>query len=202
MTKLIRMWLCNTCQWNPLSAAASELDVAKTCSTESRPACAKSLASLEVLLINPGTEQQGSFSPWNSKLAKVCGNSLNVNVRKPTKPLQPGQVPCFTRVRMLHDIGNPEYLSVFQKCCRDLKLQLVPYQARHSGPSIDRASGDLSQEDVPKRGGWLSRQSVARYEKAGRLKLSSEVQLTCVMAEKYIEEIILGQSYPVITIPG
>ena len=105
------------------------------------------------------------------------------------------------------DFSYAEYLSVFQKSCQDLKIELVPYQARHSGPSIDRASNARSQEEVRKRGGWVSRQSVARYEKAGRLaatwkKLPTEVQLCCVMAEKYIEEIILGQDYPVITIPG
>ena len=34
-----------------------------------------------------------------------------------------------------------EYLSVFHQSCADLKVNLVPYQARHSGPSIDRARG-------------------------------------------------------------
>lgn len=61
-------------------------------------------------------------------------------------------------------------------------MDAVPYQARHSGPSIDRAANSRTQEEVRKRGGWLARQSVARYEKAGRLaatwqKLPSAVQL-------------------------
>ena len=100
-----------------------------------------------------------------------------------------------------------EYLSVFHSCCQDLGLDVVPYQARHSGPSIDRAVGLRSQEEVRKRGGWVSRQSVARYEKAGRLaatwrKLDSSTQLACTLAEKYIAEIIRGQDFPEITIPG
>ena len=100
-----------------------------------------------------------------------------------------------------------EYLSVFHSCCQDLNVQLVPYQARHSGPSIDRALNSRSQEEVRKRGGWVGRQSMARYEKSGRLaatwrKLSSETQLCCTLAEKYLEEIMLGREYPVITAPG
>ena len=54
------------------------------------------------------------------------------------------------------------YLKVFRQACEDLKLQLVPYQARHSGPSIDRAKNARTQEEVRKRGNWASRQSVAR----------------------------------------
>ncbi|CAE7283511.1 nhaD [Symbiodinium necroappetens] len=74
------------------------------------------------------------------------------------------------------------YLKVFRQACEDLKLQLVPYQARHSGPSIDRAKNARTQEEVRKRGNWASRQSVARYEKAGRLaatwqKLDLDTQL-------------------------
>lgn len=62
-----------------------------------------------------------------------------------------------------------EYIAVFNACCQDLKLELVPYQARHSGPSIDRAAKTTDLDEVRKRGGWATRQSVARYEKAGRL---------------------------------
>lgn len=80
------------------------------------------------------------------------------------------------------NFNYPQYLSVFHQCCLELKVDAVPYQARHSGPSIDRAANSRTQEEVRKRGGWLARQSVARYEKAGRLaatwqKLPSAVQL-------------------------
>jgi len=39
---------------------------------------------------------------------------------------------------MVWTFNYAEYLSVFHLCCKDLKINLVPYQARHSGPSIDR----------------------------------------------------------------
>eukprot|EP00439_Symbiodinium_sp_Y106_P072996 s2660_g13.t1 len=100
-----------------------------------------------------------------------------------------------------------QYLPVFHDCCSDLKLSLVPYQARHSGPSIDRSTNVRTQEEVRKKGGWQSRQSVARYEKSGRLAatwqgLNQSVQLACRSAERYIEEIMLGRDFPDIPLPG
>ena len=83
---------------------------------------------------------------------------------------------------------------------------MVPYQARHSGPSIDRANKVRDLEEVQTRGGWLTRKSVMRYEKAGRLaaswhKLGPSVQSTCKSAERYIDSIMLGHAYPDIPLP-
>ena len=51
-----------------------------------------------------------------------------------------------------------QYLSVFHSCCQDLGVELVPYQARHSGPSIDRAMNVRTQEKVRKEeDGWGGR---------------------------------------------
>ena len=68
---------------------------------------------------------------------------------------------------------------------------------------IDGAQNVRTQEEVRKRDNWLSRLSVAHYEKSGRLaatgqKLDTDTQLACRAAERYIEEIMLGQAYPVI----
>lgn len=106
---------------------------------------------------------------------------------------------------MVWSFNYGEYLSVFRDCCRDLKIDVVPYQARHSGPSIDRSQNTRSQEEVRKRGGWVSRQSVARYEKSGRLaatwsKLPIATQNVMLSCEKHIAEIILGQPYPTISL--
>ncbi|CAK9070805.1 unnamed protein product [Durusdinium trenchii] len=62
----------------------------------------------------------------------------------------------------------PEYLEVFNQCAKDLKVEVVPYQARHSGPSIDYAAKLRTLEEIRKRGNWASRKSVTRYEKGGR----------------------------------
>ena len=110
------------------------------------------------------------------------------------------------KLQKVWDFNCSEHLSVFKDCCRDLKVELVPYQARHSGPSIDRSKKLRDQEEVRRRGQWLARQSVMRYEKAGRLaatwhRLSPETQMACQSAERYIEEIILGQRFPHIGLP-
>lgn len=99
-----------------------------------------------------------------------------------------------------------QYLAVFQACAEDLCLKIVPYQARHSGPSIDRARNARDQDEVRKRGGWMTKTSVNRYEKAGRLaatwqKLDPSIQQCCRTVERYIEDIILGQDYPNIPLP-
>jgi len=99
-----------------------------------------------------------------------------------------------------------QYLAVFQACAEDLCLKIVPYQARHSGPSIDRARNARDQDEVRKRGGWMTKTSVNRYEKAGRLaatwqKLDPSIQQCCRIVERYIEDIILGQDYPNIPLP-
>eukprot|EP00439_Symbiodinium_sp_Y106_P076622 s190_g15.t2 len=104
------------------------------------------------------------------------------------------------KMEFVFKFDYPSYLKVFREACRDLRLEIVPYQTRHSGPSIDRAKNVRTQEEVRKRGNWMSR-------KAGRLaatwqKLDVEVQLACRSAERYIEAIMLGQSYPVIPLPG
>lgn len=100
-----------------------------------------------------------------------------------------------------------EYLKVFQEAARELGVQVVPYQARHSGPSIDRANRRRDLDEVQKRGGWMTRKSVQRYEKAGRLAaswrvLSSSTQTACKEAERHIEDIMLGHDYPAIQLPA
>ena len=105
------------------------------------------------------------------------------------------------------DFTYPEYLKIFNQCAAELRVPVVPYQARHSGPSIDRATKFRDLEEVRKRGQWLTRQSVMRYEKAGRLaatwqKLSPSTQAACKSAERYIEDIMLGHDFPSIQLPA
>ena len=74
---------------------------------------------------------------------------------------------------LIFPFGYPEYLRVFRRVRKRLRLEdLVPYAARHSGPSIDRALNLRTSEEVRKRGGWASHKSMVRYEKAGRLAAS------------------------------
>ena len=70
----------------------------------------------------------------------------------------------------LWDFDYGEYLHTFRRAARLIGApDLVPYQTRHSGPSVDRARGSRSLLEVQKRGQWKSGKSVARYEKHARL---------------------------------
>ena len=45
--------------------------------------------------------------------------------------------------------------------------KLLPYQLRHSGPSWDRLQNYREMSEIQKRGRWISRASLVRYEKGG-----------------------------------
>ena len=69
-----------------------------------------------------------------------------------------------------------------------------------------RAINRSCQKPEEPRGGWVSRTSVARYEKSGRLastwkKLDLQTQMCCLSAERYLPEIMLGHPYPHIPLP-
>ena len=66
------------------------------------------------------------------------------------------------------------YSAMFREASLKLGLSLVPYQTRHSGPSLDRACGFRGLPEVKSRGGWRADSSVARYEKHARLGFSEQ----------------------------
>ena len=65
-----------------------------------------------------------------------------------------------------------QYMTLFRTAAGNLGLDVVPYQGRHSGASLDRGEGLRSIEAVQKRGRWAAYSSVRRYEKAGLLNQS------------------------------
>ena len=95
-----------------------------------------------------------------------------------------------------------QYLTLFRTAVGNLGLDVVPYQGRHSGASLDRGEGRRSLEAVQKRGRWASQRSVRRYEKAGLLnqswsKLSVEVKAHCDECLRSISDIVLhGKASP------
>ena len=56
----------------------------------------------------------------------------------------------------------PEFWKQFDKVRQLLRLQIVPYEARHSMPSIDRAEHGRTTVDTQKRGRWLGHKSMLR----------------------------------------
>ena len=80
------------------------------------------------------------------------------------------------------------FYNMFVETALAANCPAAPYQGRHSGISIDRASGERTQEEAQKRGRWRAQASVRRYEKAGRLndawqRLPQQVKDAAIIAE-------------------
>ena len=73
----------------------------------------------------------------------------------------------------------------------------VPYQMRHSGPSIDRCLSLRTIEECQKRGRWKTWKSLTRYEKAARLgaawsALAPAEQARLTQCETNVAALVLG----------
>ena len=96
----------------------------------------------------------------------------------------------------------PAYSKVFAKAVKELRLvHIVPYQMRHSGPSIDMAAGRRGLQEVQKRGRWASSKSVLRYERHARLgaewsKLSPAQRELFGQCADHLEDVIHGRPHP------
>ena len=53
-----------------------------------------------------------------------------------------------------------------------MPLHAVPYQARHSGASLDAALSHRPRKEIMDRGRWASQGSLVRYEKHTRVAAS------------------------------
>ena len=101
----------------------------------------------------------------------------------------------------------PLYVKEFRGAARELRLELVPYQARHSGPSIDRSQNLRSHEETRKRGRWRHQKSMVRYEKAARLastycQLDAQMRALLELADLHLGAVILGQASPIMLLPA
>ena len=107
----------------------------------------------------------------------------------------------------LWNFNYADFLKEFRVVLGLLKVRdVVPYQMRHSGASIDRSKGWRSQDEVMKRGRWQAHRSLTRYEKHARLQLSMN-QLSgsqrdyFLECERHIADIILGRRHGVTAAP-
>ena len=95
----------------------------------------------------------------------------------------------------LWDFTHADLAAALQTAGRQIGVSpLVPYQLRHSGAPIDRASGRRTQEEVMERGRWRSMKSLARYERHARLaatrhKLPAATQRYTQVCERQLEDI-------------
>ena len=74
----------------------------------------------------------------------------------------------------LFDFTYSQLLREFRKASRALGVTAVPYQARHSGASLDAALGYRSKAAIKARGRWAKDKSVARYESKAKVVDSPE----------------------------
>ncbi|MBM3947591.1 MAG: hypothetical protein FJ315_09395 [SAR202 cluster bacterium] len=102
------------------------------------------------------------------------------------------------RQQRLFSFDYPSLLAGIKRATAYWKCgAIVPYQWRHSGPSIDRALKLRSLDEVQKRGRWQSSKSVARYEKGARLgvmwnELDEETKERFMFCERHLGELVLG----------
>ena len=99
----------------------------------------------------------------------------------------------------LFSFNYHDYVVMFKQVRDRLQIKdLVPYQARHSGPSIDRARNLRSLDEVARWGRWQSPASVQRYERPARLgqteqSFSQAQRRVFDFAERHLEELVYGR---------
>ena len=98
--------------------------------------------------------------------------------------------------------GLPAWNKVWKEAVGHLKLPTAPlYVLRHTGPSDDRLRKRRSLDEVQKRGHWVSRSSVMRYEKAATVlavtkNLDPRIVDHLANCERNLEMIMLGRRSP------
>ena len=102
----------------------------------------------------------------------------------------------------LWNFTYPQFAREFKEVVAELHLpSVVPYQMRHSGPSIDLADKTRSTEQAQKRGRWASARSMQRYERHARLsaewaKLTNAQRRLFGLCEDHIADIMYQRPHP------
>ena len=122
-----------------------------------------------------------AFQPW---IATVC------------QILQEGDESHF-----IWKFSYQDFVREFGRSVKRLGIEhsVVPYMARHSGPSIDRVQGLRDLLEIQKRGRRSQFKSVQRYEKHARLaevtnSLSAASVAFMKAADAHLEALLLHRS--------
>ena len=110
--------------------------------------------------------------------------------------------PVFERLqrqpqdRHLLSVNYAECLFLFRRAAANLQVDMLPYQGRHSGASVNRTENLRTLESIQKRGRWRSAKSVRRYEKSGRVnqswsELAPLVQAHCEHSNNLMPSVLL-----------
>jgi hypothetical protein len=101
----------------------------------------------------------------------------------------------------LVDQDLPGCLKTFTQTAQALGLRLVPSLGRHSGASIDAASGFRTSSEIKRMGRWKSDKSVRRYEKRARINdtwrtLTEAQQNYFMLCQSKLREVVLFGELP------
>ena len=133
----------------------------------------------KVYAANDSIELQAEWAPWLPAVASTLAKG--------------GQK------ERIFPFSYGEFCSAFRKAVESLQLPtMVPYQARHSGPSIDAARNLRDRASIKARGRWTADKSVLRYEQRARLvasfnKLPHSLQDYSKECEQKLPDLFLGK---------
>ncbi len=92
----------------------------------------------------------------------------------------------------------PEFLAEWEACRRRLGLKMLPYEARHTGASVDAAKCLRTRTEIKNQGRRASERSVIRYERSARLLRSYHLlkamrQARAEYCEAHLGDMLLGR---------
>ena len=90
-----------------------------------------------------------------------------------------------------------------KECCVRFNLPFVahPYQLRHTGASMDIATGDRQLQAVKKRGRWSADASVKRYEWSAHVTrvlymIPEPARTLCIESAQFLPSVCSGARAP------
>ena len=155
----------------------------------------------------PQASKQRSATFWVVHLFPAAGKATSkVGEHDDTVAIDSGRLrwatPLFEAIakregnEKLWPEGYPAFAHLIKEAARKIHVDVVAYQMRHSGASLDRAHHIRSLDAIQKRGRWMSAKSCRRYEKMGRLNetwgsLQADVQKQFLAASNNIDKVFL-----------
>ena len=96
---------------------------------------------------------------------------------------------------------NVGFLAAWRRVVKRLPFEPAPYQARHSGASLDAARSYRSRKEIMERGRWQSQSSLVRYEEDARVAqslncLSPMWRAHCETAALRLEAMLFAEVAP------
>ena len=176
--------------------------------TYNRPSEPLSVRRRDISRPMAGVSPQWTVLLWPAERdgrSKVLGSDDSLSLDTKIVPWFPTVVAALAEGPQHAKIFNftyAEFAKEFTRARKKLKIKrLVPYQARHSGASIDLCLQYRGLAETKSRGRWASEKSMLRYNKAAKLAQSMKQfdRRQCDFfeaAERQLEALFLGRVAP------